>query len=42
MDLLSEVLRVVTLERALSFNGEFLLPWCLSSSSSRVSSISPA
>jgi AraC-like DNA-binding protein len=30
MDLLSEVLRVVRLEGALFFNGEFSAPWCLS------------
>src|SRR5204862_6442211 len=29
MDLLSEVLRVVRLEGALFFNGEFSAPWCL-------------
>src|SRR6266496_2454144 len=32
MDVLSEVLRVVRLEGALFFNGEFSAPWCLSSS----------
>jgi AraC-like DNA-binding protein len=32
MDLLSEVLRVVRLEGALFFNGEFSAPWCLDSS----------
>jgi AraC-like DNA-binding protein len=32
MDVLSEVLRVVKLEGALFFNGEFTAPWCLSSS----------
>jgi AraC-like DNA-binding protein len=31
MDVLSEVLRVVRLEGALFFNGEFSAPWCLSS-----------
>ena len=30
MDVLSEVLRVVRLEGALFFNGEFSAPWCLS------------
>ena len=30
MDVLSEVLRVVRLEGALFFNGEFFAPWCLS------------
>jgi AraC-like DNA-binding protein len=34
MDVLSEVLRVVRLEGALFFNGEFSAPWCLSSSRS--------
>lgn len=34
MDVLSEVLRVVRLEGALFFNGEFSAPWCLSSSPS--------
>jgi len=34
MDVLSEVLRVVTLDGALFFNGEFSAPWCLSSSRS--------
>jgi AraC-like DNA-binding protein len=34
MDVLSEVLRVVRLEGALFFNGEFSAPWCLSSSQS--------
>jgi AraC-like DNA-binding protein len=34
MDVLSEVLRVVKLEGALFFNGEFSAPWCLSSSRS--------
>jgi AraC-like DNA-binding protein len=32
MDVLSEVLRVVKLEAALFFNGEFSAPWCLRSS----------
>ena len=32
MDVLSELLRVVRLEGALFFNGEFSSPWCLSSS----------
>jgi AraC-like DNA-binding protein len=36
MDVLSEVLRVVKLEGALFFNGEFSAPWCLNSSQSRV------
>ena len=31
MDVLSEVLRVVRLQGALFFNGEFSAPWCLSS-----------
>ena len=35
MDVLSEVLRVVKLEGALFFNGEFSAPWCLRSSGSR-------
>ena len=34
MDVLSEVLRVVKLEGALFFNGEFSAPWCLSTSRS--------
>ncbi|HXC95535.1 MAG TPA: AraC family transcriptional regulator [Edaphobacter sp.] len=34
MDVLSEVLKVVKLEGALFFNGEFSAPWCLSSSPS--------
>jgi AraC-like DNA-binding protein len=34
MDVLSEVLRVVRLEGALFFNGEFSAPWCISSSRS--------
>jgi len=34
MDVLSEVLRVVRLEGALFFNGEFSAPWCFSSSRS--------
>ena len=34
MDVLSEVLRVVRLEGALFFNGEFSAPWCLSSARS--------
>jgi len=34
MDVLSEVLRVVRLESALFFNGEFSAPWCVSSSRS--------
>jgi AraC-like DNA-binding protein len=34
MDVLSEVLRVVKLEGALFFNGEFSAPWCLRSSGS--------
>src|SRR6266498_5833622 len=34
MDVLSEVLRVVRLEGALFFNGEFSAPWCLRSSGS--------
>lgn len=34
MDVLSEVLRVVRLEGALFFNGEFSAPWCLSTSRS--------
>ena len=34
MDVLSEVLKVVRLEGALFFNGEFTAPWCLSSSQS--------
>jgi hypothetical protein len=34
MDVLSEVLKVVRLEGALFFNGEFSAPWCLSSSPS--------
>lgn len=32
MDVLSEVLKVVKLQGALFFNGEFSAPWCLSSS----------
>ncbi|MBV9624414.1 MAG: AraC family transcriptional regulator [Acidobacteria bacterium] len=36
MDVLSEVLRVVKLEGALFFNGEFSAPWCLRSAQSRV------
>ena len=32
MDVLSEVLRVVRLEGALFFNGEFSAPWCFRSS----------
>ncbi len=35
MDVLSEVLRVVKLQGALFFNGEFSLPWCVNASSSR-------
>ncbi len=31
MDVLSEVLRVVKLEGALFFNGEFSAPWCFKS-----------
>ena len=38
MDVLSEVLRVVRLEGALFFNGEFSAPWCLSSSRSTAAS----
>jgi AraC-like DNA-binding protein len=34
MDVLSEVLRVVRLEGALFFNGEFSAPWCISSARS--------
>ena len=34
MDVLSEVLKIVRLEGALFFNGEFSAPWCLSSSKS--------
>jgi len=34
MDVLSEVLRVVRLEGALFFNGEFSAPWCISQSRS--------
>jgi AraC-like DNA-binding protein len=34
MDVLSEVLRVVRLEGALFFNGEFSAPWCVSQSRS--------
>jgi AraC-like DNA-binding protein len=34
MDVLSEVFRVVRLEGALFFNGEFSAPWCVSSSRS--------
>ena len=34
MDVLSEVLRVVKLDGALFFNGEFSAPWCLSTSRS--------
>jgi hypothetical protein len=34
VDVLSEVLRVVRLEGALFFNGEFSAPWCLCSSDS--------
>ncbi len=34
MDVLSEVLRVVRLEGALFFNGEFSAPWCISNSRS--------
>ena len=30
MDVLSEVLKIVRLEGALFFNGEFSAPWCLS------------
>src|SRR4051794_4362679 len=30
MDILSEVLRVVTLDEALFFNAEFSAPWCIS------------
>ena len=36
MDVLSEVLRVVRLEGALFFNGEFSAPWCLSEPRSTV------
>ena len=32
MDVLSEVLKVVRLEGALFFNGEFSAPWCFDSS----------
>src|SRR5260221_6827182 len=32
MDVLSEVLRIVKLEGALFFNGNFSAPWCLSAS----------
>jgi hypothetical protein len=39
MDVLSEVLRVVRLEGALFFNGEFSAPWCVNSS--RSSAIAP-
>jgi AraC-like DNA-binding protein len=39
VDVLSQVLRVVRLEGALFFNGEFSAPWCLSSS--RSSAIAP-
>jgi AraC-like DNA-binding protein len=35
MDVLSEVLRVVKLQGALFFNGEFSSPWCVNASSSR-------
>jgi hypothetical protein len=31
MDVLSEVLRVIKLEGALFFHGEFSAPWCLNS-----------
>jgi AraC-like DNA-binding protein len=43
MDVLSEVLRVVKLEGALFFNGEFSAPWCLSNSPSptRIPYLSP-
>jgi AraC-like DNA-binding protein len=34
MDVISEVLRVVRLDGALFFNGEFSAPWCLSTSQS--------
>ena len=34
MDVLSEVLKVVKLEGAVFFNGEFTAPWCLRSSGS--------
>ncbi len=40
MDVLSEVLRVVKLEGALFFNGEFSAPWCLSSSQSSAAAAS--
>lgn len=35
MDVLSEVLRVVKLQGALFYNGEFSAPWCVNASSSR-------
>ncbi|MEP6922133.1 MAG: AraC family transcriptional regulator [bacterium] len=43
MDVLSEVLRVVKLEGALFFNGEFSAPWCLSNAASpaRIPYLSP-
>src|SRR3977135_1825417 len=44
MDVLSEVLRVVRLEGALFFNGEFSAPWCFRTapSSAFVPYLSPA
>src|SRR5262249_31746529 len=35
MDVLSEVLKVVKLQGALFFNGEFSAPWCVNAHSSR-------
>src|SRR5215467_9219405 len=35
MDVLSEVLKVVKLQGALFYNGEFSAPWCVNASSSR-------
>ena len=35
MDVLSEVLKLVKLEGALFFNGEFSAPWCVLTSQSR-------
>src|SRR4051794_2315995 len=35
MDVLSEVLRVVKLQGALFYNGEFSSPWCVNASSAR-------
>ena len=35
MDVLSEVLKVVKLQGALFYNGEFSAPWCVNASSAR-------